>query len=114
MPRRPRNFFSKVTKVVFPKLRLQDAANPLQYLGQTVLAQKEFDEPFEEIKMKDIRGNVAHPKHFQINGTHLVSMFSFFMQMEEGKLPTQDEEDEFNLATDIKRIKRTDGTEKKG
>lgn len=80
-----------------------------------MLAQRELVLPFEEIKIRDIRGCVAQElqKYFQVNGTHLVSMFSFYMQMEEGRLPTQVEENEFNLATDIKDIRKIDGGQEK-
>lgn len=103
MPKPPNRFWSRVTKTVFPRLRLQES-NPQAYIGKTVLAQKSFDEPFEEVKIKAIVGNRNFQKHFEINGTHLVSMFSFFTQMIDGRLPTPEDEKQFEDATQIKRI----------
>lgn len=113
MPKPPQRFWNSIVKTVFPRFRLEDAANPQQFVGKTVLAQLDFDQPFEEIKIREIKGSLKHVKHFEINGTHWVSMFSFYTQLLEGRMPTPEEEQEFDLATQIKSIRGTDGKKKK-
>lgn len=113
MPKKPGRFFSAVTKMVFPKMNLAASSDPRQYIGKTVLAKKELDQPYEEIKIREVRGNLANEKCFEINGTHLVSMYSFFSQLIDGKLPTLEDEKEFELATQITRIKKIDGKKEK-
>lgn len=103
MPKPVKRFWSRVTKTIFPKLKLA-AHDPMQYVGKTVLAQKEFDQPFEEIKIRDVKGSIRYEKYFEINGTHWVSMISFFTQMLYGRFPTKDEANDFEEATRIKVI----------
>lgn len=105
MPKSKKRFSPKVFKTLFPKIKLDDVGDPRVHLGKMVLAQKTLDSPFEEVKVNSILGNIKHLKHFEINGTHLVSMFSFFTQMDEGRLPTKEEEAEFELASDVKDIR---------
>ncbi len=109
---RVKRYWNSLAKNVSPlrKVKLEDARDPSDFIGRTILARTSLNSSDEPIVIADVRGCIAKDliKHFQINGTHLVSMFSFFIQMLEGRLPSQAEEDEFNLASDVKDIKVKD------
>lgn len=108
MPKRhePR-FWHRVTKAVFPKMKLHDQENPESYIGREILARPELDAPDEKIKIEHIKGSLRHAKQFEINGTHWVHMYSFFTQMLENRTPTPEEMDEFETASQITRISET-------
>lgn len=119
MPKKRKPFWSSVTRAVFPKLKLQDAHDPRSFIGREVYARPELDAPDEALIVRDIRGCAAITgmdlalrerliKHYQINGTHYCHMFSFHTQMEEGRIPSDEELAEFELATNIKSIRSTD------
>lgn len=99
-----KQYWGNLIRTPFKKMRLEDANDPRQYIGRTVLAAKPGQEP-EEVTIKEILGNLKNQKQFQINGEYLVTMFSFFTQLLDGRLPTAEEEAEFELATDITDIK---------
>ena len=42
-----------------------------------------------------IVGNIANPKNFEINGTHVISMLEFYCQLE-GRRPTEEERADWN------------------
>lgn len=97
-------------------LGLQDATHPNKFIGETVWASKEFGGAPEEIIIKNVAGCAGFGKMteaersrllrtFEINGTHFCSMFSFYMQLMDGRLPTAEEEADFDLASDIKGMK---------
>lgn len=123
MPKRVKAFFGKVFNTTFKKMRLEDSIHPDQFIGRTILASRHLDEAPEEVTIKNVQGCAAIGlkdeekarllKCFQINGTHIVSMLSFYTQLIDGKLPTAEEEAEFNLATDIKDIRETNGKKSK-
>lgn len=107
--------FWNVVRTPFKKLNLSEG-DPNVFKGKIVMAQKEFDAPFEEVVVNDVRGCVALGemteaerarlvKSFQINGTHYCSIQSFYWQILEGRLPTPEEIEEFELATQITKIK---------
>lgn len=115
-----KRYWNSVVRTVFPKLALTDFGDPRQYIGKRVLAVKELGAPEEDIVITHIQGaagaGATHlQKYFVINGTHFVHMYSFFTQMLEGRAPTKEEMDEFELASQIKDIKEVkDGqTQKK-
>lgn len=103
-----KRFFSQTFKTVFPRIKLNEfESDPNVFMGQTVLARPELDAPDEEVEIKQVKGCVAPhlQKYFEINGTHFCHMFSFYTQMMEKRVPSQDEMDEFELASQIKDIK---------
>lgn len=112
LPSRP--FWHKVTRAVFPKMKLEDAISPVAFVGREVLARRELNLPDELITVNEIQGCAAITsqgvdpvliKYYQINGTHFCHMFSFHTQMEEGRVPTDREMAEFELAAEIKDIR---------
>lgn len=114
--KRAKAFFSRVTKATFQKLKLHDANDPRQYIGKTIMATKELDSEPEPVVISDIKGCVAEHlnKYFQINGTHFCHMFSFFTQLMEGRVPSKEEMDEFELASQVTKIREIkDGATKK-
>lgn len=113
MPKPKKRFWSSITRQVFPKMKLHELGDPTIYAGREVLARKEMDAPDELITIKTAQGSRVHLKHFEINGTHWVSMCSFFMQMIDGRVPTPEEEAEFELATQVKEIRSIDGKKEK-
>lgn len=113
-----KRFWSNVRAL--PKRMNLKEATPTDFVGRTILAQTDFDAPFEEVVISDVRGclglgNMPEAersrliKSFQINGTHLVGIFSFYTQLQEGRLPTEEEEAEFQLATQIEKIRPLKG-----
>lgn len=119
MPKKRKPFWSSVTRAVFPRMKLQEAGNPNVFAGRTVMARPELDAPDEKITIFDVKGCAAITgmdlalrerliKHYQVNGTHYCHMFSFHTQMEEGRVPSDEELAEFELATNIKSIRSTD------
>lgn len=96
-------FWSKSKK----KRSLQlEEADPRRYIGKTIIAHKELhDEEPEEVTIKTILGSMPHPKYFEVNGTHFVHTLSFYEQVLNNRLPSKEEIDEFELATEIKTIK---------
>jgi len=107
--------FGNLVKTTFRRHKLE-VENPEQWIGKTILASKELDGELEEVTIQDVKGCMglgAMPeaqrarlvKTFQINGTHFVPIFSFYIQLIEGRLPTPEEADEFELATQITKIK---------
>lgn len=113
MPRKQKKFWNSLVRTVFPKYDLANAQNPMHYIGEYVLARKELDQPDEKIKIEHIKGSLKHVKYFEINGSHWVSMYSFFTQMMDGRVPTPEEESEFELSTQITKIKETNGKKEK-
>lgn len=109
-----KRFWNSLHQVRFKKIRLEDSADPRQYIGQKVLAAKEMGAEPEQIEIKHVLGSVAHPKYFEINGTHWVHMYSFFTQMMEGRIPTPEEMDEFELASQITKVKELNDGKKEG
>lgn len=108
MSKTPNRFWNSIKKVTpFARMKLEDALDPNQFIGRKVLARKTLSDPDEEMTVEDIKGCVAPHliKHFQINGTHICSMFSFYTQMLENRTPTEEEMNEFNLASDVKDIR---------
>lgn len=81
------------------------------------MASPEWELPPEPVIIEDVRGCAAlglddNPekqkkmiKHFQINGTHFCSIYSFYVQMLENRMPSKEEEQEFEVATDIIKVK---------
>lgn len=115
--KRAKAYFSRVTKAAFRKLQLHDSHDPNSYIGRKVMARRELDLPDEEIVVSDVKGCVAEhlQKYFQINGTHFCHMFSFFTQMLESRVPSDEEMAEFELASQVKKIREIkDGQAKKG
>lgn len=101
-----RPFWSKLTKLAFPKYSLEDAVSPLAFVGKSVVAHKASpDGPEEKVVIKDILGSRQWPKYFEINGAYLVHAFSFFSQVMDNRMPAKEEMDEFELATQITQIK---------
>ena len=78
-----------------------DESDPRQWLGKSCLASDTVNGELEEVQIKSIVGSMVYPKHFEINGTHLVPVLSFYIQMMENRLPTEEEAEEFELATQI-------------
>lgn len=107
--RKQKKFWNSLVRTVFPRYDMTNAQNPMNYIGEYVLARKELDQPDEKIKIEDIKGSLKHVKYFEINGSHWVSMYSFFTQMIDGKVPTPEEEAEFELSTQITKIRETNG-----
>lgn len=115
---RGKRFWSSVIRTPFKKMALQDANDPRRFIGKTVLAQPNLDADAEPIKVKEVVGvrAVTDPKlirYYQINGTHLCHMLSFHLQVEEGRVPSKEELDEFDLATDVVKIKEIGGKDGK-
>lgn len=101
-------YWNSLTKAVFKKHRLDDAISPLAFIGKSVVAHKgAIDGPEERLEIKSILGSKAKElaRYLEINGSHLVHSLSFFTQLMEGRVPTQDELNEFDLATDVVKIK---------
>lgn len=101
--------FSQIVHTPFKKWKLDNVTSPVKFIGKKIKARLEMDAPDEEITIEHVCGSLAHVKHYEINGTHWVSILSFHMQLEEGREPTKEEEEEFNLATEIKDIKEIRG-----
>lgn len=89
-------------------------------LGKKIQATNVATGQTELVTVESIRGCLAAGdmpeekrlellRSFEINGTHLCPMLSFFIQVEEGRLPTPEEEQEFNLATQVVAIKEING-----
>lgn len=103
--------FGSLVKTSFRKIRLQDEQiSPEKFIGSTILARRAMDADDEEVVVKDVVGirAVTDPKlakWFQINGTHMVHMLSYFTQNLEGRVPTDAELEEFELASDIVKMK---------
>jgi hypothetical protein len=115
MSKPPKRYWSSLVRAVFPKAELP-LHDPNRYIGRTILAVKEEGAEPEEVIIQDVKGcagiGAEHlKKSFQINGQYLVSMFSFYTQLLDGRLPTPEETEEFELATDIVRIKDLNGKE---
>ena len=96
---------AKLTRALFSKVKLEDASDPNLYIGRVILARPEMDAPDEKIVIEHIKGSLHYQKFFEINGTHWVSMLSFFLQMIEHRLPTEEEAADFELATQITGMK---------
>lgn len=118
-----RPFWEKTRKLFnlasFSKPELE-LIEPTKFKGQTIQAQKELDGPLEEVVIESVLGCAAMGlekeqenrlvKYFQINGSHFCHMLSFYMQLEGDengvkRLPTKEEIDEIELATQIVAIK---------
>jgi len=120
----------KIVKGVFGKpfrkmkLALGAIDDPTHYIGHMLQAKATKDGAYEWIKVETIRGCAAlgHDEKsedfkrliqsFEINGTHLVTMFSFFTQMHENRVPTEEEEAEFSLMVPTK-IEEINGSKTK-
>ncbi len=103
-------FWSNVRKL--PKrmnLSGPGIVDPREFIGRKVWAKPDLEAPAEEIVLQDIAGSIKHVKFFEINGTHWVRMDSFYTQMLENRLPSKEEEEEFELATEIKDIRPLKG-----
>lgn len=108
MSNNPTRFWNSIKKVTpFARMKLEDAQDPRSFIGRSVLARKTLSDPDEEVIIADIKGCIAADliKHFQINETHICSMFSFYTQMLENRTPTDEEMNEFDLASDVKDIR---------
>lgn len=107
--------FGNLVKTRFNRIRVTEN-DPNQWVGKTILASKELDDEPEEVVIQTVKGCLGMGqmseaqrnrlvKSFEINGTHIVSIYSFYVQILEGRLPTPEEEAEFELATQITKIK---------
>lgn len=103
--------FGQLVKTRFNRIRLQDdQVSPEKFIGNTILARRSRDAEDEPVVVKDVVGirAVTDPKlakWFQINGTHMCHMLSYFTQNLEGRVPTDAELEEFELASDIVKMK---------
>ncbi len=105
-----KQFWGQLVRTPFKRFSLHKAeATPNEFIGKTVLARREMEGPDEPVEIKTILGNVQYPRFFEINGTHFVSILSCYLQIFEGRVPTEEETEEFNLATDIVKIKELKG-----
>lgn len=106
-----RRYWEQFAKNVTPlrKIKLQDQINPNQFMGKKLLARRAIDGTDEEVDIQEIKGSLRYPKQFQINGSHFCHMFSFYSQMLDGRVPTDEEMAEFELASDVKGIKEING-----
>jgi hypothetical protein len=101
-----KQYWSNLIRTPFRKMKL-GVDDPNVYVGRTILAQPELGAEPEEVTIQHVVGCVAPHlnKYFQINGTHFCHMFSFFKQVLENRLPTKEENDEFELASQITKIR---------
>ncbi len=101
-----KRFWNSLTRATFKKFKLEDAISPNAFIGKTVFAHKGApDGERESVKIESILGSKRWTKCMEINGTHLVTMLSFFTQLMEGREPSPEENAEFELATEIKDIR---------
>jgi hypothetical protein len=112
----PKRFWNSLTKATFKKVKLDDAISPNAFIGKAVTAQlggKEGSE--EEVIIKSVGPCIGQglEKYLTVNETHVCHTFSFFSQLMEGRKPTDEELSEFELASDVVKIKElSDGSTK--
>ncbi len=99
--------FSKLIKTQFNKLRLENAIGPQEFIGKELWVVRNLGDEPEKVLVTDIKGCVAEhlAKYFQISGKYLCHMFSAYTQLIEGRVPSEAELQEFEIASDIKDIK---------
>ena len=92
--------------------------DPTQFIGRQIKARKERDQPDEDVTIKEVLGvraitDPALVRWLQINGTHLCHALSFYTQLLENRIPSDEEIAEFDLATDIVKMKEIKNGAKK-
>lgn len=50
----------------------------------------------DTVRVVNVKGNLADPKKFEINGKYLISILDFYCQLKEKRRPTADELEEWN------------------
>jgi hypothetical protein len=106
--RKPKQFWNSLVRTTFKRHRLDDAISPQAFIGKSVFAHRGgVDGELEEVQIASVQGSKDKDlqKYLEINGSHLCHTLSFFSQLMENRLPSDEEIAEFELATQITKIK---------
>lgn len=111
--RRKIRSFTQLIRTPFKRDRIDEDSDPTRFIGRKVMARRTMDGPDEEITIESVCGikDATYSDHrlalwLQINGTHMCPILSYFTQLMENRMPTEEEVADMQLiGTNIKRIK---------
>lgn len=105
--------FTELIRTPFKKDRIDEDSDPTRFIGKKVMARTSMNGPDELITIESVCGikDATYPDHrlalwLQINGTHMCPILSYFTQLMEHRMPTEEEvADMLLIGTSIKQIK---------